>query len=64
MSIAETVSSLAPLTYARVLSAVGGEIWVANNTSSTLSVIDVATNAVTATVDLGLSDEPTTIAFA
>jgi YVTN family beta-propeller protein len=46
------------------IASVGGEVWVANNTSSTLSVIDVATNQVTATVDLGLSDEPTTIAFA
>jgi YVTN family beta-propeller protein len=33
------------------------------NTSSTLSVIDVARNAVKATVDLGLSEEPTEIAL-
>jgi phospholipase C len=46
------------------ISVVGDAVWVANNTSSTVSVIDVATNAVGATVDLGLSDEPTTIAFA
>ena len=38
-------------------------LWVANNTSSTLSVIDPTTNAVTQTIGLGISDEPTTIAF-
>ncbi|HEX4110350.1 MAG TPA: alkaline phosphatase family protein [Solirubrobacteraceae bacterium] len=38
-------------------------VWVANNTASTVSVIDPSTNAVVETVNLGLSDEPTGIAL-
>jgi phospholipase C len=39
-------------------------IWVACNASSSLVVIDPATNAVVKSIDIGLGDEPTGIAFA
>ncbi|HEY5196993.1 MAG TPA: alkaline phosphatase family protein [Solirubrobacteraceae bacterium] len=39
-------------------------IWVTNNTTGSVSKIMIATNQVTASVDLGLSSEPTTIAIA
>jgi phospholipase C len=41
-----------------------GNIWVACNASSSLVVIDPASQAVSKSIDLGLGDEPTTIAFA
>jgi phospholipase C len=39
-------------------------MWVACNVSGSAAVIDTATNAVTNTVEIGLGDEPTAIAFA
>jgi phospholipase C len=41
-----------------------GTIWVACNASSSLVVIDPASNAVITSIDIGLGDEPTGIAFA
>jgi phospholipase C len=41
-----------------------GMIWVACNASSSLVVIDPANNAVITSIDIGLGDEPTGIAFA
>jgi YVTN family beta-propeller protein len=41
-----------------------GHIWVACNASSSMVVIDPATNAVVKSIDIGLGDEPTGIAFA
>jgi phospholipase C len=41
-----------------------GAIWVACNTSSSLVVIDPATNTVADSTDIGLGDGPTGIAFA
>jgi phospholipase C len=41
-----------------------GKIWVACNASSSLVVIDPASNAVLTSIDIGLGDEPTGIAFA
>jgi phospholipase C len=41
-----------------------GMVWVAANTSSTVSVINASNNQVVQTIDIGLSDEPTEIAFA
>jgi phospholipase C len=41
-----------------------GKIWVACNASSSLVVIDPSSNAVIKSIDLGLGDEPTGIAFA
>jgi phospholipase C len=38
-------------------------IWVANNSSSSVALIDPATNAVTGSLELGLGDDPTGIAF-
>ena len=40
-----------------------GEIWVACNTSSSLAVIDPASHTVTQSIEIGLGDEPTGIAF-
>ncbi|HEY5318802.1 MAG TPA: alkaline phosphatase family protein [Solirubrobacteraceae bacterium] len=40
-----------------------GAIWVACNTSSSLVVIDPSTNAVLDSIDIGLGDDPTGIAF-
>jgi phospholipase C len=39
-------------------------IWVTCNSSSSLAVIDPSTNAVTASLEIGLGDDPTGIAFA
>jgi phospholipase C len=41
-----------------------GHIWVACNASSSVVVIDPSTNAVIKSIDIGLGDEPTGIAFA
>ena len=41
-----------------------GKIWVACNASSSLVVIDPSSNAVIKSIDIGLGDEPTGIAFA
>lgn len=41
-----------------------GNAWVACNTSSTIHVISGSSNQVVQTIDIGLSDEPTEIAFA
>jgi DNA-binding beta-propeller fold protein YncE len=41
-----------------------GSIWAACNTSGSLVVIDPSSNAITNTVEIGLADEPTGIAFA
>jgi phospholipase C len=41
-----------------------GKIWVACNTSSSLVVIDPSSNSVLQSIDLGIGDEPTGIAFA
>jgi phospholipase C len=41
-----------------------GNIWVGCNASSSLVVINTASNAVIKSIDLGLGDEPTGIAFA
>jgi len=41
-----------------------GKIWVACNTSSSLVVIDPSSNSVLRSIDLGIGDEPTGIAFA
>jgi phospholipase C len=41
-----------------------GNIWVTCNASSSVAVIDPATNAVVTSIDIGLADEPTGIAFA
>ncbi|HEX3832280.1 MAG TPA: alkaline phosphatase family protein [Solirubrobacteraceae bacterium] len=41
-----------------------GKIWVACNASSSLVVIDPASNAAITSIDIGLGDEPTGIAFA
>ena len=46
------------------ISAYGGEMWVAGNVSSTLSVLDTSSGKVTQTIDFGISAVPTTIAFA
>jgi YVTN family beta-propeller protein len=39
-------------------------MWVACNVSGSMAIIDTTTNAVTTTAQIGLGDEPTTIAFA
>jgi phospholipase C len=41
-----------------------GNIWAACNSSSSLAVIDTSSNAVIQSIDLGLGDDPTGIAFA
>jgi phospholipase C len=41
-----------------------GTIWVACNSSSSLAVIDPATNTVADSLEIGLGDSPTAIAFA
>ena len=41
-----------------------GDIWAACNGSSSLAVIDTASNTVIASIDLGLGDDPTGIASA
>ena len=41
-----------------------GKIWVACNTSSSVVVIDPSSNSVLRSIDLGIGDEPTGIAFA
>ncbi|MGH2894944.1 MAG: beta-propeller fold lactonase family protein [Solirubrobacteraceae bacterium] len=41
-----------------------GTIWVTCNASSSVVVIDPATNAVVKSIDIGIADEPTGIAFA
>jgi phospholipase C len=41
-----------------------GHVWVACNASSSMVVIDPTTNAVVKSIDIGLGDEPTGIAFA
>jgi len=41
-----------------------GSIWAACNTSGSLVVIDPSTNTVTKSIEIGLADEPTGIAFA
>jgi phospholipase C len=41
-----------------------GKIWVACNTSSSLVVIDPSSNSVVRSIDIGIADEPTGIAFA
>jgi len=41
-----------------------GHIWVACNTSSSLVVIDPSSNSVIKSIDIGLGDDPTGIAFA
>ena len=41
-----------------------GEIWVTCNASSSLVVIDLSTNTVSESIDIGLGDVPTGIAFA
>jgi phospholipase C len=46
------------------ISAFGAEMWVAGNVSSTISVIDTASHAVTHRIEFGISAVPTTIAFA
>jgi phospholipase C len=46
------------------ISAFGGEMWVAGNVSSTISVIDTKRRAVTHRIEFGVSAVPTTIAFA
>jgi len=46
------------------IAVLGSQVWVTGNVSSTVSVIDTGTNAVISTVALGISSEPTTIAFA
>ncbi|HEX5192262.1 MAG TPA: alkaline phosphatase family protein [Solirubrobacteraceae bacterium] len=46
------------------ISVLGNQAWVCGNVSSTVSVIDTTSNKVIKTVELGISSEPTTIAFA
>jgi YVTN family beta-propeller protein len=46
------------------ISAHEGEMWVAGNVSSTISVIDTDTHKVTHRIEFGVSAAPTTIAFA
>jgi phospholipase C len=46
------------------ISAHGSQMWVTGNVSSTVSVIDTSSNKLVSTVELGISSEPTTIAFA
>jgi len=41
-----------------------GDIWVACNTSSSLVVIDPSSNSVIESIDIGLGDDPTGVAFA
>ncbi|HTW13059.1 MAG TPA: alkaline phosphatase family protein, partial [Solirubrobacteraceae bacterium] len=41
-----------------------GSLWVTCNSSSSLAVISPATNAVTDSIEIGLGDDPTGIAFA
>jgi DNA-binding beta-propeller fold protein YncE len=41
-----------------------GDIWVACNASSSLVVLAPSSNAVSKSIDIGLADEPTGIAFA
>jgi phospholipase C len=41
-----------------------GNIWATCNSSSSLAVIDTSSNTVIASIDLGLGDDPTGIAFA
>jgi phospholipase C len=40
-----------------------GNIWVACNASSSLVIIDPSTNTVSRSIDIGIGDEPTGIAF-
>ena len=63
---ATPVTELAPLPGAvrAVALSPDGHIWVACNASSSMVVIDPATNAVVKSIDIGLGDEPTGIAFA
>lgn len=42
----------------------GGDIWVACNSSSSLAAIDTSSNTVVESIDIGLGDDPTGIAFA
>jgi phospholipase C len=46
------------------ISAHHGEMWVAGNVSSTVSVIDTGSHKVTHRIEFGVSAAPTTIAFA
>ena len=46
------------------ISVLGSHAWVCGNVSSTVSVIDTTSNKVVSTVDLGISSEPISIAFA
>jgi YVTN family beta-propeller protein len=46
------------------IGAFGAEMWVAGNVSSTISVIDSKSRAVTHRIEFGVSAAPTTIAFA
>jgi phospholipase C len=46
------------------ISAFGDEMWVAGNVSSTISVINTGSHAVTHRIEFGISAVPTTIAFA
>ncbi len=46
------------------ISANGTQMWVTGNVSSTVSVIDTGSNTVLSTVELGISSEPISIAFA
>jgi phospholipase C len=46
------------------IAANGSQMWVTGNVSSTVSVIDTTQNTVVATVPLGISSDPISIAFA
>jgi YVTN family beta-propeller protein len=61
------VAAGAPVSVSRIptgIAANGTQMWVTGNVSSTVSVIDTASNAVISTVALGISAEPISIAFA
>jgi DNA-binding beta-propeller fold protein YncE len=63
----ETEAIAATLNVPRIptgISAHRGEMWVAGNVSSTISVIETASHKVTHRIALGVSAAPTTIAFA
>lgn len=60
----ETYTQLHHQPTAIALSPADGSLWVACNSSSSLAVIDPATDTVSGSFEIGLGDDPTGIAFA
>ena len=62
----DSVTSFTQLNHVPTAAALGpdGNIWVACNASSSLVVIAPSSNTVSKSIDIGLGDEPTGIAFA